>query len=112
MLANGRFGTVTNRETWIDRIEIRDDNGPIDLSSADCRLEVQYQPNGGRALSARTGDGVLLSTDEGIIEWRFDAPRMKQLSPGLYNVGLIYTSDGVTTQVLTGVIQIDDGYLS
>lgn len=112
MLANVRFGTVTNRETWIDRIEIRDDTGPLDLSTADCQLEVQYQPNGGRALSARTGDGVLVSTDEGIIEWRFDAPQMKQLMPGLYNVGLAFTLNGITTQVLTGVIQIDDGFLS
>ncbi|MGL5628677.1 MAG: hypothetical protein ACRDDO_06100 [Plesiomonas shigelloides] len=112
MLANVRFGTVTNRETWIDRVEIRDDSGPLDLSGADCQLEVQYQPNGGRALSAKTGDGVLTATSEGLIQWRFDAAQMKSLAPGLYNIGLIYTLDGITTQVLTGVIQIDDGFLS
>lgn len=112
MLANVRFGAVTNRETWIDRVELRDDSGPVDLSAADCQLEVQSQPSGSRVLSARTGDGVITASDEGFIEWTFDARQMRNLVPGLYNVGLIYTLDSVTTQVLTGTIQIDDGFVS
>jgi len=112
MLANIRFGAVTNRETWIDRIELRDDSGPVDLSEADCQLEIQSQSGGSRVLSARIGDGVIIASSEGIIEWTFDARQMRNLVSGLYNVGLIYTLGSVTTQVLTGTIQIDDGFVS
>lgn len=111
-IRNFRFDAVTNRETWIDRVEVTDEHGiPFDLSSSSPRLELRYQPSGSTALFAVDGDGQLNTRDGGIIEWIFDAARMRQLRPGLYHVGLVATIEGVTRQILTGTIEIQDGYV-
>jgi len=113
MLAHVRFQPITNRETWLDRVEIRDENGAvIDLSDADARLEVRTQPDGTTVLSARSGDGVLSTSADGIIEWQFPDAKIRALPPGLYSVGLVYTLNGITTQVLTGEIEVQDGVVS
>jgi len=113
MLAHVRFQPITNRETWLDRVEIRDESGAvIDLSDADARLEVRAQPDGGTALSARSGDGTLSTSASGLIEWQFSETKTRNLAPGLYSVGLVYTLNGITTQVLVGEIEIVDGVLS
>jgi len=108
-----RFGTVTNRETWIERVQVTDEDGvPFNLTGATVNLEIQYQPNGGRALSAGNGDGQLQTDENGMIEWTIDVSRMRNLRPGLYNVGLVCQLEGTTRQILTGTIQIDSGYIS
>ena len=114
MLAKVRFPAMTNRETWLDRVEIRDEHGvPFDLSQADIRLEVCLQSGGrGAALSARTGDGQISGTTDGLIEWEFSEGSMRGLSAGLYTVALVYTLNERTTQVILGDIQIDDGAVS
>lgn len=113
MLARVRFPAMTNREIWLERIEIRDEHGvPLDLSQAEIRLEVRSQPNGSAALSAGSGDGTIIGTQDGLIEWEFPESAMRGLSPGLYTVGLVYSLNERTTQVLLGDIQIDDGAVS
>ena len=114
MLAKVRFPAMTNRETWLDRVEIRDEYGvPFDLSQADIRLEVRSKPgNCGPVLSAQTGDGQISGSTDGLIEWEFSEGSMRGLSVGLYTVGLVYTLNGRTTQVILGDIQIDDGAVS
>ena len=114
MLAKIRFPAMTNRETWLERVEIRDEQGkPFDLSQADIRLEVRSQPgNRGPVLSAQTGDGQITGTTDGLIEWEFSESSMRNLSAGLYTIGLVYTLNNRTTQVILGDIQIDDGAVS
>ncbi len=108
-----RFGAVTNRETWIDRVQVADENGvPFDLSGGEFRLEVQARPSGARVLAATTGDGTLAVREDGILEWTFDVARLRPLSPGLYAVGLAGTLEGVQRQIFTGTLEIEDGYLS
>ncbi len=108
-----RFGTITNREMWIERMQVTDENGvPFDLSGTVVNLEVQYQPSGRRVISAANGDGQLQTDESGNIEWIIDVSRMRSLRPGLYNVGLVCRLEGTTRQILTGTIQIDSGYIS
>ena len=111
MLAKVRFPAMTNRETWLGRIEIRNESGiPIDLSQADIRLEVRRLPDeDGATLHAQSGDGTIFGTSEGLIEWEFPVSVMRRLDAGLFSIGLVYCLDGRTTQVILGDIQIDNG---
>jgi hypothetical protein len=112
MLVNVQFGAITNREDWPERVEITDEDGTaINLSSATIRLEVRAKGSRSASLSAESGDGVLTGNSSGVIEWRFPADDMEDLSPGTYEVGLIYTLSGRTTQVLTGFLPVHDGIL-
>lgn len=111
-IRNFRFDPVTNREIWLERVQVSDENGvPFDLSQADPRLEVQFQPTGATALVAKAGDGQITTRDNGLIEWRFEVERMRALTPGLYTLGLVATLEGVTRQLLTGTIEIQNGFV-
>ena len=111
MLSKIRFPVMTNRETWLERVEIRNERGtPLDLSQADIRLEVRLQSGGhGVVLSAQSGDGTIIGTFDGLIEWEFSEAAMRSLPAGLFTIGLVYTLNGRTTQVILGDVQIEDG---
>ena len=114
MLAEVRFEIKTNRETWLERVEVREASSgePIDLSTAFIRLEVAAQPHGSPMLRADSETGPITGTADGFIEWKFPANIMRTLPPGLYRVGLVYTLDEDTTQALVGDILIKDGIVS
>ena len=113
MLAKVQFDTMTNRESWIGRVEIRDMEGrPFDLSLADIRLEVAERPHCSPALKASSRDGTASGNANGLIEWEFSEQQMRALKAGFYKVGLVYTLQGRTTQVFLGDIQIEDGIVT
>ena len=110
MLAKIQFDIMTNRETWVGRVEIRDLEGhPIDLTEADIRLEVQERPYNSSVLRASSSEGTIRGDENGLIEWEFSEQIMRTLQAGLYKVGLVYALQGRTTQVFLGDIQIEDG---
>lgn len=113
MLAKIQFDTMTNRETWLGRVEVRDMEGnAIDLSHADIRLEVTERPHCSPVLKASSLDGSIKGSESGLIEWEFSEPQMRTLKAGFYKIGLVYTIQGRTTQVFLGDIQIEDGVVT
>jgi len=113
MLAKVQFDTMTNRETWLGRIEIRNMEGnPIDLSAAVIRLEVKERPYNSSVLSASSSEGSIKGDDKGLIEWEFSEQKMRALKAGFYKVGLVYILQGRTTQVILGDIQIEEGIIT
>ena len=114
MLAKVRFDIRTNCETWLDRVEIRDkDTGePLDLSQAYIRLEVVARPHNSPMLRINSETGNIRGTEDGFIEWEFSDHTMRTMQAGFYKVGLVYTLNGRTVQVILGDIQIEDGVIS
>ena len=114
MLAKIRFETHTNRETWLERIEIRDkETGkPLDLSQASINLEMAARPYNSPILKINSDTGNIRGTTDGFIEWEFSESAMRTLDAGFYKIGLVYTLNNRTTQVFLGDIQIEDGIVS
>ncbi|MEN3931415.1 hypothetical protein WJT86_10140 [Microvirga sp. W0021] len=105
-----RLSPVSNREAWIDRVQITDENGkPFDLLNAQARMSLNYQPNNSSVFTAQQGDGQLFAKDNGILEWEFDVSRMRTLCPGIYNVGMVANIEGIARQIFTGTIEVEKG---
>ncbi|MDR1827011.1 MAG: hypothetical protein LBR29_01635 [Methylobacteriaceae bacterium] len=113
MIAKVRFQSVTNRETWLERMEVLDaETGrPMDYSTAAFRVFVTSEGEAPAGLSA-PGDGVVTGTAEGIVEWLFPESAMRTLEPGHYAVGVVYEQDGRFVQLLTGILPVEDGVVA
>lgn len=107
----GTLGAMSNREDWIENIEVTDDKGvPFDISAAQsigvyvCRAGCPNDP----ILAATLGSGIVL-TDNFTFQWAFTENDMQRLHPSQYDVFCRVEIGNITTQVLSASISIVEG---
>lgn len=104
----GSLGTVSNREDWIQAIEVLDDDGdPVNIAAATIELAVRKQGDGSPSLEASVGDGIVVASP--IFTFTFDVADMRGLCPGSYDVGVVVTIGSTSTQLIVGTVSIVDG---
>jgi hypothetical protein len=113
MLISGNLPPVSNRETWNEQIELRDDDtGELfDLSGLK-QIHIAVAPlNDGcsSVLSGTLAGGEIYIPSTGIIEWLFTESQMRTLDPGEYNVGITLTFSNETKQALVATVPVIDG---
>lgn len=107
----GSLGTVSNREDWIQAIDVVDEDGSnVDISSASIDLAVRLKGSGTPSLEASVGDGINVSSPR--FTFTFDSGDMRGLDPGTYDVGCVVTISGTATQLLVGTVTVVDGVIS
>lgn len=103
---------ISNREDWVGTIElIDDDTGQVvtDLSGFSMTLEVRDRRTRCVVLSATTDNGKVTDNGGGVIGWNFPATDMAVICPGSYHLGITISRDGLTSQLLIGVVPVLDG---
>ena len=104
----GSLGTISNREDWIQSIDVVDENGgDVDISAAQITLAVRKRNDTVPALTATVGDGIALASPR--FTFTFDVGDMRALAAGTYDVGCVVTVSGTTTQLIVGTVAIVDG---
>jgi hypothetical protein len=125
------FPQVTNRESWVPVIELRDDDtgDPIDLSGlTSIQLEVRIigrsvghwstpmapwyddPPEAYPILTASLGNGIAI-LDVGYFQVVFPETKMRTLKAGTYRVGCVASdgSDQGTRQLFVAQLPVIDG---
>lgn len=107
----GSLGTISNRETWSQDIDVVDENGDdVNISTASISLAVRKRGDTSPVLTASVGSGITVATPT--FTWTFSVSDMGNLSPGLYDVGCTILRSGVTTQLIVGTATIVDGIVA
>lgn len=121
------FDAITTRESWIDIVEIldEDDLSPIDISSWKIQVEIRRQDHPGLPMDygwpshnfswgsgvalATTDNGTVTITDIGVFEFIFSQATIASLCPAVYVVGCTMSRDGEAVQLLLGLLPVLDG---
>ncbi len=107
----GSLGTVSNRETWNQSIDVVDESGDdIDISTATITLAVRKQGDTSPILTATNGSGITIASPA--FTWNFTVSQTNQLCAGNYEVGVTILITGTTTQLIVGNVIIVDGIVS
>jgi hypothetical protein len=113
MILMGNIAIVSNRETWIEQIELIDDetDEPYDVSDAEEAHMRIVSKDDGSSISGTIINGTIVSDRfaSGIIEWSFSEAQMRTLCPGEYDIGITIKFPDETKQVLAGTVSIIDG---
>lgn len=126
------FPAITNRQSFIDEVEVldADDGTPVDLTG--CRIVVgirlrHYQGWGwdywpypaapslyvdAPRLVASTDDGTVTIPDLGVFFFNFTFTQIASLRPAIYDVGATVTRDGEEVELLLGQLPVLDGVVS
>lgn len=102
---------VTNRQTWTDQCEVRDeDDVLIDLSAATIVLGVRDKNTKDAVLTAKTADGTITIQTTGVFEFSFTETQMRTVCASkAYEVGCTIELNGATMQFFIGTISVLDG---
>lgn len=103
---------VSNRATWIEAVELTDQETGDLIDLTDCSIEVQVRTQDDSqttVLSASTDDGDVTIVDTGVFQFEFSATEMAALAPDSYDIGAIITRDGETAQIVIGTIPVLEG---
>jgi hypothetical protein len=111
-----RMGTLdpaSNRATFqtIRQIVDTETGEAADLSGATITFEIRERGCLGAVLSATNGDGIGLA-DAYTYQVTFSETAMRGLKEGTYEVGLTIERDGITTQVIIGLLPVHDGVVN
>lgn len=110
-----RFQPVTNREDWQETFQVseEEDGSLIDITGAQIVLVVRDHKTQDQMLMAEVSDGITLTdASNGEFEVLFSADDMASLSASTYDVGLVLTLAGGTTQILRGTLPVLDGVVN
>lgn len=106
---------ISNREDWIGTVELidNDTNEPvIDIAGYDMTLEVRDRFTRCVVLSATSDNGKVTTSSDSVIEWHFPLSDMQGVCAASYHVGITISRDGLTSQLLIGVLPVLDGVVS
>ena len=111
---NAVFDQVSNRQDWIDQIEVlEEDDTLVDLSAAVIVLSVRDKRSKQNLLTAQTADGTILIQGLGIFQFTFTLSQMRGLDASKqYEVGCTIQLNGVTQQFFVGNVPIIDGVVA
>jgi hypothetical protein len=108
----GTLSPVSNRADWIDAYQLLDEetNGPIDIADATAiTIEVRDPKTRCIVLTGSLSGGEIERIETGTFQWHFTADRMRLLCPQDYEIGCTIVKDGITSQLLIGVLPVMDG---
>lgn len=110
----GSLDAVTNRETFQIECQLIDmETGePLTLTGGTVVFEVRERGCGSAVLSATNGDGVEFADDDLTMQITFSESSMNSLCARTYDVGLTFTRDDVTRQVIAGTLPVIDGVVA
>lgn len=111
----GTLPPVSTRAGWTFVRQVVDDDTEeaIDLSSATIVFEVRSQLDGATALSATTSNGKITITGTGVFQVDFTASDMKNLDPGIYDVGCtVKNGSAEPQQFIIGTVPVLDGVVT
>jgi hypothetical protein len=104
----GSLGTVSNRETWTQAIDVVDDAGDdVNIAAASISLAVRKKGDSSPSLTASVGSGITVATPR--FTFTFTSDQMRNLCAGNYDVGCLVTIAGTATQLIIGEVTIKDG---
>ena len=116
-MITGTLDPVSNAATWKDTIEFTDDETGepyFDYSDSathptEITLKLRDQENGNTVLDISLTDGDIVLADDGIAEFTVSAETMAGLLPKTYTVGVLYTYDDITKQLILGSLPVLEG---
>lgn len=109
-----RLDPVSNAETWQDTIEFYDDDDgeaffPEGSPPDEITMKLRDPDSGEIVLSGALSTGELVVSADGVVNFTFSKAAMNNLYPKQYEVGVLYTDEGVTRQAILGTISILSG---
>jgi len=106
----GKLDPVSNREDWTYVVEIDDeDDNPVDLTDAAISVTIRDPRYRSVALAGSTADGSITVLDTGVFRIAFAAARLQPMRADTYEVGVVLVQNGVTVQLVLGLLPIVDG---
>lgn len=102
---------VSNLETWTETLSVFESTDGLpfftvaDPPSA-VTLKLRDMQTDATVLSGSLADGALVVVDSGEIEFTFSADAMSALEPKIYEVGCLYTDEGITRQMILGHLPV------
>jgi hypothetical protein len=109
----GKLSPVSNREDWNLTLEIDDENDdPIDLTGASITVNIRDPRYRAVVLCGSTSNGAVTILGTGVFQVSFSAAQLQPFRPGTYEVGMVLVQNGVTIQLLIGLLPVIDGIMS
>lgn len=102
--------SATNNADWKTQFQFTDaETGElIDFTGATIEVEVR-DFDGCQKIEATTGNGLVTIQSAGIFEVDVPATTMVNLCPGTYQIGGVYSLNGETISLFTGLLAIISG---
>lgn len=102
---------VSNREDWIEQVEVRDvTNVLVDLSTATIVFAVRDKQTKAQLLLASTADGNITIVGTGVFQWEFTEEEMRGMDASrAYECGCTIALNGTTKQFFIGTVNVLDG---
>ena len=116
-MITGTLDPVSNAETWRDTIEFFDDEtGDAYFTYSNSAthptaitLKLRDQENGNTVLDISMAAGDIVLTADGIAQFTVASTTMDDLEAKTYTVGVLYTYDGIVTQLILGSLPVVEG---
>lgn len=116
-MLTGTLPKISNQATWSDNLEFYDDaSGQAWFTQSDASThpdEVTFNLRDDdvckTVLSGSLSGGDLVITGDGIIQFTFANTKMQSVCPKTYTVGVLYTKNGVVSQVILGRVPVIRG---
>lgn len=108
---HGKLDPISNREDWNFVIELDDsDTGlPLDLTGAQISVTIRDARYRSTVLNGSSNDGTVTFLDVGVFQITYLAAKMQNLRPDMYEVGVALVQNGVTVQLIIGLLPVLDG---
>jgi hypothetical protein len=116
-MKTGTLEPASNAATWTDTIEFYDDEtgdplfteATVATHPDEITLKVRRAHSDTEELSGSLTGGELVIVGDGIVEFTFSATAMAALDARTYEVGVLYTQEDVTTQIILGTLPVLKG---
>ncbi len=116
-MKTGTLEPVSNAATWTDTLEFYDDETDEALFTEatpathpdEITLSLRDATSDTAVLSGSLTGGELVIVANGHVEFTFSADTMAGLDPKTYEVGVLYTQEDVTTQIILGTLAVLKG---
>ncbi|HEX2653568.1 MAG TPA: hypothetical protein VHN11_07955 [Xanthobacteraceae bacterium] len=111
---SGILDPVSNREDWVQLIEVMDeDTGEsIDISGASIVVEVRDPISDRIVISATTANGAIGIIDTGAFQISIGKSLLRCLPAKNYEIGATITINDETRQLILGTLPIADGIVT
>jgi hypothetical protein len=111
-MLQGTIEPITNREDWIERVEVRDEsNALVNLTGSTIVVAVRERMSKQAVLNGSTISGEVIIDALGTFQWTFPLAQMRNLTVNqTYDIGCtIKNGSGITRQFFIGSVPVLDG---
>lgn len=110
-MLESHFEPVSNREDWVEQVEVRSEAGVlVDLSTAVIVMAVRERQSKQQKLLAQTSDSTITIDGVGFFTFTFPVSQMRGLDASkTYEIGCTIKLNGATQQFFIGTVPVIDG---